>query len=76
MTQIKTGTVVSNKMQKTAVVEVRSKIKHPFYKKLILKTARHKVHDDLGVKVGQKVKIVETKPISKEKNFKILEVIK
>jgi len=69
------GTVISNKMQKTVVVKVVSKIKHPFYKKLITKTKKFKVSDSLGVKYGQKVKIAETKPVSKDVHFKIIEVI-
>ena len=76
MPHIKSGVVVSDKMQKTVVVEIHSKIRHPLYKKLITKTTRLKVHDDLGVKVGQKVKVQETKPMSKDVNFKVLEVIK
>lgn len=76
MPQVKSGVVVSDKMQKTVVVEIHGKTRHPLYKKLINKTTRLKVHDDLGVKIGQKVKIQETKPISKTVNFKILEVLK
>ena len=76
MPQIKSGVVVSDKMQKTAVVEIHSKIRHPLYKKLITKTIRLKAHDELGVKVGQKVKVQETKPTSKDVHFKVLEVIK
>jgi len=76
MPQVKSGIVVSDKMQKTVVVEIHRKIRHPLYKKLINKTTQLKAHDDLGVKVGQKVKIKETKPISKDVHFKILEVLK
>lgn len=72
----KVGTVSSTKMQKTVVVNVVEKVKHPFYKKLITKTSKFKAHDDLAVQVGQKVKIIETKPISKDIHFKVSEVIK
>ncbi|MBI3283138.1 30S ribosomal protein S17 [Candidatus Curtissbacteria bacterium] len=72
----KVGTVDSVKMQKTVVVKVVQKVKHPFYKKLMTKTARFKAHDDLGTELGQRVKIVETKPISKDVHFKVTEVIK
>jgi len=76
MSQLKTGVVISNKMQKTVVVKVSTKVKHPFYKKLITRTKKFKAHDEVDVKVGQKVRIVETKPISKEVHFKVLEVLK
>lgn len=76
MPQVKSGIVVSDKMQKTVVVEIDSKIRHPLYKKLIKKTIRLKAHDDFGAKVGQKVKIQQIKPVSKDVHFKILEVLK
>ena len=74
MPQIKTGVMVSNKMQKTVVVKVSTKVKHRLYKKLITKTKKFKAHDEIGVNLGQKVKIIETKPISKDIHFKIVEV--
>ena len=74
MPQIKTGTVVSNKMKNTLVVKVVSQRRHPLYKKLITKTKKFKVHDETDIKVGQKVKIIESKPISKGKHFRVLEV--
>jgi len=74
--QSKIGTVDSVKMQKTVVVKVVEKVKHPFYKKLITKTTRFKAHDEIQTQVGQKVKITETKPISKEVHFKVEEVLK
>ena len=76
MSQSKIGVVASTKMQKTVVVKVVEKVKHSFYKKLITKTTNFKAHDELGTEVGQKVKIVETKPISKEVHYKVEEVIK
>ncbi len=76
MAQIKVGLVESTKMQKTIVVKVESMVKHPLYKKLIKRSKKIKAHDEIGVNVGDKVKIVETKPISKDVNFKVLEVVK
>ena len=76
MAQIKVGLVESTKMQKTIVVKVKSLVKHPLYKKLIKRSKKIKAHDEIGVNVGDKVKIVETKPISKDVNFKVLEVVK
>lgn len=75
MAKTLSGEVISNKMQKTIVVKVESRIKHPLYQKLIKRTRKFKVHDDTGVQIGQKVKIVETKKYSKEVHFKVLEVL-
>jgi len=64
------GIVVSNTMQKTAVVEVVRRVPHPLYKKLMKKSTRFKVHTgDEKVEIGQRVVIVSTKPISKDKHF-------
>jgi small subunit ribosomal protein S17 len=76
MAQIKQGIVVSNKMQKTVVIKVNEKVKHPFYKKLITKTRKFKAHDEIGAQIGQVVNIEETKPVSKSVHFKVVEVIK
>jgi len=69
------GKVVSTKMQKTALVEVERLVAHPLYKKRIRKVKKYQVHDDLEVKVGDKVKIESCRPVSKNKHFKIKEVI-
>ncbi|MGA2967859.1 MAG: 30S ribosomal protein S17 [Candidatus Levyibacteriota bacterium] len=71
------GKVVSLKMNKTAVVEIVRKTPHPLYKKLLRRSKRYKAHTgDLNLVLGQTVKIAETKPLSKGKFFKVLEVIK
>ena len=71
------GKVVSSKMQNTAVVEVTRRKPHPLYKKLLKRSTRFKVETGgYSVNIGDKVKIVETRPISKGKHFKIEEVIK
>ncbi len=75
MSHVEVGTVVSAKMSKTVVVKVQRKVKHPLYKKQVTRTKKFKVHDEIGVVSGQKVKIVETKPISKSVHFKVMEVI-
>lgn len=75
MPQVKIGIVVSVKMQKSVVVKVESLRAHALYKKKIKRSKRIKVHDDLGVKVGQKVKIIETRPISANIHFKVQEVL-
>ena len=70
MAKILIGVVVSTKMQKTIVVRVERRFKHRAYKKTIVKHKKYKVHnDDSKIKVGDTVKIQETKPISKDKNF-------
>jgi small subunit ribosomal protein S17 len=76
MTKVLTGKVISVKMQNTAVVEVSRRVPHPLYKKL-LKKSKHFNVDTAGqtVEVGNDVKIVETKPVSKTKYFAIKEVI-
>jgi len=75
MPQIKEGTVISNKMKNTIVVKVDSTIKHPLYKKLIARSKKIKAHDEIGVKIGQKVKIIESKPISGDVHFKVVEKV-
>ncbi len=63
-------------MQKTAVILVERLVSHPVYKKRVHKSKRFKAHDEIGVKVGDTVKIESIKPISKDKHFKIVEVLK
>lgn len=73
MAKVLSGKVIANKMQNTAVVEVTRFVPHKLYKKLLKRSKNFKV-DTTGVEVtvGQAVKIVETKPVSKDKHFKIL----
>ncbi len=73
----KVGTVVRAKTAKTIVVEISRLVQHPVYHKVMKRRKRYMVHDEKGVaKVGDKVKIVETKPISKMKHWRFLEVVK
>lgn len=69
------GTVIGNKMQKTAVVEVVRVFRHPLYRKVIRSAKSFMVHDEIGVNPGDKVKIVESKPISRTKRWVIEEVL-
>ena len=70
------GTVVSDKMDKTVVVAIRDNVKHPLYKKIIKRTVRFKVHDENNeCRVGDKVMIMETRPLSKDKNWRLVEII-
>lgn len=71
------GTVVSDKMQKTIIVKIMRLTKHPKYKRIIKRYNKFKVHDEKGIaKIGDVVRIQQTRPISKEKHFRLLEVIK
>ncbi len=76
MAKVIVGTVISNKMKNTVVVKITTKVKHPLYKKLITKTRKYKVHNEMDLQVGQKVAIAETKPFSKDVHFVVTEVIK
>ena len=71
------GKVISLKMQKTAVIEVVRKSPHPLYRKLIKVSKKFKADTgDLNLTIGDRVKIGETRPLSKDKKFKVLEVLK
>ena len=70
------GIVVSDKMDKTIVVAIRDNVKHPLYKKIIKRTVRFKAHDENNIaNVGDKVMIMETRPLSKDKNWRLVEII-
>lgn len=74
--KIRTGRVISDKMDKTRVVAVEGFIKHPLYKKRIKKTKKMKVHDENNeTRQGDKVKIMETRPISKHKRWRLVDVV-
>ena len=71
-----TGVVVATKMTKTATVEVKRLTAHPVYKKRTWSRKKYLAHDELGVKVGDKVELSESKPVSKRKRWQITKVIK
>lgn len=72
----KTGTVVSDKMDKTVVVAIQDRAKHPLYKKVINRTVKVKAHDENNTcRIGDKVEIMETRPIAKTKNWRVVRVI-
>jgi small subunit ribosomal protein S17 len=74
--KVRIGQVVSDKMDKTIVVEVATTIKHPIYGKRIKRTKKFKAHDESNVCViGDRVKIMETRPLSKSKGWRLVEVI-
>ena len=72
----RTGSVVSNKMEKTIVVAVKRKVKHPIYGKFVNKTTKFVAHDEENTcKEGDLVRIMETRPLSKRKNWRLVEII-
>lgn len=74
--KIRTGTVISDKMDKTVVVKVERFVKHPVYKKIIKRSNKFKVHDEKNeCSAGDKIKIIETRPLSKEKRWRLLEIV-
>ena len=74
--KVYTGKVVSNKMEKTVVVAVTRMFQHPVYKKTVKKISKFKAHDeDNQCKVGDEVKITETRPLSKDKRWLVLEIL-
>lgn len=72
----RTGKVVSNKMQKTIVVAVEDHVKHPLYGKIVKRTYKLKAHDENNeCNIGDTVKVMETRPLSKEKRWRLVEII-
>tara|TARA_B100000287_G_C20330547_1_gene661560 strand:- start:302 stop:556 length:255 start_codon:yes stop_codon:yes gene_type:complete len=70
------GIVTSNKMDKSVVVSIERKVKHPLYGKFVKKTSKFFAHDDENTcNVGDVVKIMETRPLSKNKNWRLVEII-
>lgn len=70
------GVVASNKMMKTVVVEITRTFRHPIYKKVIHRTKRVMAHDDLGCQVGDQVRIVESRPLSRHKRWVVEAILK
>ena len=72
----RTGKVTSNKMQKTIVVAVEDHVKHPLYKKIVKRTYKLKAHDENNeCGIGDKVKVMETRPLSKDKRWRVVEIL-
>lgn len=70
------GTVVSDKMDKTVVVSIADTVKHPLYKKIVKRTVRLKAHDETNsCGIGDRVEIMETRPLSKDKHWRVVEII-
>ena len=74
---VKVGVVTSNKMTKTIVVSVERRVQHPLYRRIMTKTSRFLAHDEKNTcSIGDTVSIVETRPLSKRKRWRLLEVIR
>jgi small subunit ribosomal protein S17 len=72
----RTGVVVSDKMDKTVVVAIANRVQHPLYKKIIKRTIKFKAHDENNeCGIGDKVEIMETRPLSKDKNWRVLRIL-
>ena len=70
------GKVVSDKMDKTVVVAIEDRVAHPLYKKIVGRTYKLKAHDENNTcNVGDKVKVMETRPLSKDKRWRVVEII-
>ena len=70
------GRVVSDKMDKTVVVAIVDNVQHPLYKKIVKRTVRLKAHDENNAcKVGDRVEVMETRPLSKDKRWRVVEII-
>lgn len=75
--KVRFGKVVSDKMEKTIVVAVENLTRHPLYGKIIRRTKKYKAHDEENAcRVGDEVKIMETRPLSKEKRWRVVEIVK
>ena len=74
--KVRTGKVVSDKMDKTIVVAVEDHVKHPLYKKIVKRTYKLKAHDENNeCRKGDTVKVMETRPLSKDKRWRLVEVV-
>lgn len=74
--KVRIGKVVSDKMQKTIVVAVETKVRHPLYGKTVNRTTKFKAHDENNdAKIGDTVRIMETRPLSKDKRWRLVEII-
>lgn len=76
MRKVEVGKVVSDKMDKTIIVAVKDSVKHPLYNKIVKHTKRLKVHDENNeCKIGDKVEAMETRPLSKDKRWRLVNII-
>ncbi len=76
MRKLRTGKVTSNKMDKTIVVAIEERVKHPLYSKVVKRTYKLKAHDENNeCNIGDIVKVMETRPLSKDKRWRLVEIV-
>lgn len=74
--KVRTGTVVSDRMDKTVVIRVEDQMRHPLYKKIVRRSAKLVAHDEANdAKIGDRVRVTETRPLSKTKRWRVVEVV-
>ena len=74
--KVRIGTVISDKMDKTIVVAINGNVKHPLYNKIIKRTYKLKAHDEANsCGVGDRVKVMETRPLSRDKRWRLVEIV-
>ncbi|HEY0867955.1 MAG TPA: 30S ribosomal protein S17 [Fimbriimonas sp.] len=73
--KIREGIVVSSKMEKTVVVNIERRVEHPIYGKVVVRSNKFKAHDEIGCDEGDRVEIMETRPLSKQKRWRVTRII-
>jgi small subunit ribosomal protein S17 len=73
--KVRQGLVVSNKMEKTVVVKVERRTQHPLYGKVVIRSEKFKAHDEIGCDEGDRVEIMETRPLSKQKRWRVTRIV-
>lgn len=74
--KVRVGTVISDKMDKTIVVQLERYVSHPFYKKKVKSTVKYRAHDELNdAREGDRVRIMQTRPLSKTKDWRLVEIV-
>jgi small subunit ribosomal protein S17 len=73
--KLREGIVVSNKMAKTVVVNIERRVQHPLYGKIVQRSTKFKAHDEIGCDIGDRVEIMETRPMSREKRWRVTQIL-
>jgi small subunit ribosomal protein S17 len=73
--KVREGIVASNKMEKTVVVNIERRVEHPLYGKVVLRSNKFKAHDEIGCDIGDRVEIMETRPLSRDKRWRVTRII-
>lgn len=73
--KVRLGLVTSNKMEKTVVIKIERRVQHALYSKVLIRTNKLKAHDEIGCDIGDLVEVMETKPISKDKRWRVTRIV-